>query len=238
MLQGLLNPHAVPKLVVRAQLLLAERRHLDLLQGLADGRVAKKVGRGLLGAGVYLSEETEPQHHHALVGYAVGSELGQLDEREVEAVYHLVAVLVVHDAVVVDETVGHVVLEDVVHEVEGVHWTQLAVVLVPHGLRDIQLRGVEENALLERVAPLHLHLHTELPASDILAQHVDDGVLVLVKLGHEFRWQILDVAYLLVIGERQQRVEKTGQQVGMPAEYLLECQVGLGVQILHVASYI
>ncbi len=238
MLQGLLHPHAVPKLVVGPQLIFAESRNLHLLQRLADGRVVEQVGRNFLGIGVYLSEEAEPEHHHALVGNAVGRELGQFDEREVQTVNHLVAVLVVYDAVVVDEAVGHVVLEDVVHEIEGIHGLQFAVFLLLHGLGNVELGGVEEHALLEGVAPFHLHLHAKLPALDVLTEHIHDGVLVQVQLGHEFCGQILDAAYLLVLAKRQQCVEKACQQVGVLAENLLEGQVGLGIQIFHILLFL
>ena len=50
----------------------------------------------------------------------MGLELGQLHECEVQSVNDLVAVEVMHDVEVVDELVGVVVHERLVHEVERV----------------------------------------------------------------------------------------------------------------------
>ena len=53
--------------------------------------------------GIDFREETEPQDHHALVGDGMRSELREFYEGEMQALDDLIAVLVVYDAVVVDE---------------------------------------------------------------------------------------------------------------------------------------
>ena len=51
------------------------------------------------------SRETEPQYHHALVGDGMWSELREFYEGEMQALDDLIAVLIVYDAVVVDEKI-------------------------------------------------------------------------------------------------------------------------------------
>ena len=134
----------------------------------------------MIGARIDFREEAKPKHCHALLQHGLGLELRQLDEGEVQTIDYLLAVLVVYDLVVVDEGIGHVTLEDGIDEVEGIYWFESIVILSRGGLRHIELGGIEEYSLLEGVAPFHLHLHAELSAIDVLAEHVHDGVLVLV----------------------------------------------------------
>jgi len=131
----------------------------------------------------------------------VRGELGKFDEGEVQALYDFFAVLVMHNLVVVDEAVWHIVLKDVIDEVQGINWSEFTVTFLLLCLSDIEFGGIEEDTLLEGRGPFHLHLHAKHSAIDVLAQDVHDGVLVLVKLGHEFVLQILDALYLLAVIE-------------------------------------
>ena len=53
------------------------------------------------------------------------------------------------------------------------------------------------------------------------------------ELGHKFCWQILYLVYLLLFAEWQEGIQKTDQSCGMIAEYLLEREVCLRIQVLH-----
>ena len=106
--------------------------------------------------------------------------LRQFNKGEVQPFYHFLRVSVVNDAVIVDEAIGHIFLEYFIHEVQGIHGLQYTIIFIFLELRYIKLGSIEEYSLLEGVAPFHLHLHAELSAIDVLAEHVHDGVLVLV----------------------------------------------------------
>ena len=92
------------------------------------------------------------------------SELRQLYEGEMQAFNHLVAVLVVHNAVVVDE-IWSVMLKDVVYQIQGIHRLELAVFSALFGLTHVELGCIKQYSLLESVRPFHLHFHAEFSAS-------------------------------------------------------------------------
>ena len=66
----------------------------------------------------------------------------------------------------------------VVDEVQRIDWLQEAVVLVLVQLLDHGFGGVEDDALLELVIPVHLHLHDEVATARFVATHIDDAVLL------------------------------------------------------------
>ena len=82
---------------------IGETGNLQFLYGFPYLRVIEQVGRNLLRVGIDFREETEPQDHHALVGDGMRSELREFYEGEMQALDDLIAVLIVYDAVVVDE---------------------------------------------------------------------------------------------------------------------------------------
>ena len=183
-----------------------------------------KVKKCLLKSG----KVTEPQYHHALVGNGMRSELRKFYEGEMQAFDYLVAVLIVHDAVVVDE-IGSIMRKDIIYQVERIHWLQFAVFSALFSLTHIELGCIEQYSLLKSIRPFHLHFHAELPASDIGAEYIHNGVLAPFELGHKFCRQILDFLYLLLFAEWQECVQKADQSFRVIAEYLLEREVCLRI---------
>ena len=145
-----------------------------------------------------------------------------------QAFNYLIAVLVVHDTIVVDE-IRSVMCEDIIHKIQGIYGLQFAVFSSLFSLTHIELGCIEKYSLLECVRPFHLHLHAELSAFRIFAEYIHDGVLAPFELGHKFCWQILYFVYLLLVAEWQQGVQKADQSCRMIAEYLLERKVCLRV---------
>ena len=156
------------------------------------------------------------------------SELREFNEGEMQALDDLIAVLIVHDAVVVDE-IRSIMRKDIIYQVERIHWLQFAVFSALFSLTHIEFGCIEQYALLESIRPFHLHFHAELPASDICAEYIHYGVLAPFELGHKFCRQILDFVYLLLVAEWQEGVQKTDQSFRMIAEYLLERKVCLRI---------
>ena len=101
--EGSFNAYGIPEFVVGPKFGISETGNLQLLYGFSYLWVIEQVGRNLLRVGIDFRQETEPQDHHAFVGNGMRSELRELYEGEMQAFNHLIAVLVVHDAIVVDE---------------------------------------------------------------------------------------------------------------------------------------
>ena len=160
------------------------------------------------------------------------SELREFYEGEMQSLDDLITVLVVHDAVVVDE-IRSIMRKDVIYQVERIHGLEFAVFSSLFSLTHIELGGIEQYSLLEGIRPFHLHLHTELPVSYVGAEYINNGILAPFELGHKFCWQILDFMYLLFFAEWQEGVQKTDQSFRVIAEYLLEREVCLRIQVLH-----
>ena len=156
------------------------------------------------------------------------SELGKFYKGEMQAFYHLIAILVVHDAIVVDE-IGSIMHKDIIHKIQGIYRLQFTVFSSLFSLTHIELGCIEQYSLLESVRPFHLHFHAELPASGIGAEYIHNGVLTPFELGYKFCGQILDFVYLLLFAEWQKGVQKADQSCGMIAEYLLERKVCLRI---------
>ena len=154
------------------------------------------------------------------------SELREFYEGEMQALDNLIAVLIVHDAVVVDE-IRSIMRKDIIHKILGIYRLKFAVFASLFCLTHIELGCIEQYSLLESVRPFHLHFHAELPASDICAEYIHYGVLSPFELRHKFCRQILYLVYLLFFAEWQEGVQKTDQSFRMIAEYLLERKVDL-----------
>ena len=156
------------------------------------------------------------------------SELREFNEGEMQALDDLIAVLIVHDAVVVDE-IRSIMRKDIIYQVERIHGLEFAVFSSLFSLTYIELGCIEQYSLLEGIRPFHLHFHAELSASDVGAEYINNGILAPFELGHKFCWQILDFVYLLLFAEWQEGVQKADQSFRMIAEYLLEREVCLGI---------
>ena len=117
---------SAPNLVVGSELGIRETGNLQFLYCFSNLRVIEQVGRNILRIGIDFREETEPQYHHALVGDRMRSELREFYEGEMQALDDLIAVLIVHDAVVVDE-IRSIMRKDIIYQVERIHWLQFAV---------------------------------------------------------------------------------------------------------------
>ena len=115
--EGSFNAYGIPKLVVGSEFGIREAGNLQLLYGFSYLRIIKQIGRNILRIGINFCEETEPQYHHALVGNGMRSELREFYEGEMQAFDYLVAVLIVHDAVVVDE-IWSIMRKDIIYQVE------------------------------------------------------------------------------------------------------------------------
>ena len=119
--------------------------------------------------------------------------------------------------------------KDIIYQVERIHGLEFAVFSSLFCLTHIKLGGIEQYSLLEGFRPFHLHLHAELPASDVSAEYIYYGILASFELGHKFCRQILDFLYLLLFAEWQKGVQKADQSFRMIAEYLLEREVCLRI---------
>ena len=91
--------------------------------------------------------------------------------------------------------------KDIIYQVERIHWLQFAVFASLFSLTHIEFGCIEQYSLLEGFRPFHLHLHAELPASDIGAEYIHNGVFAPFELGHKFCRQILGFVYLLLVTE-------------------------------------
>ena len=116
---GSFNAYGIPEFVVGTELGISKAGNLQLLYGFSNLRVIKQVGRNLLRIGIDFCEETEPQDHHALVGNGMRSELREFNEGKMQAFNYLIAVLAVHDAIVVDE-IRSVMCKDIIYQVERI----------------------------------------------------------------------------------------------------------------------
>ena len=154
------------------------------------------------------------------------SELREFNEGEMQAFNDLITVLVMHDAVIMDE-IWSIMHKDIIHKIQGIYGLQFAVFASLFSLTHIEFGCIEQYSLLECVRPFHLHLHAELPASSICAEYIHYGVFAPFELGYKFCWQILYFVYLLLVAERQECVKKADQSFRMIAEYLLERKVDL-----------
>ena len=224
--EGSFNTYGIPKLVIGSEFGICKAGNFKIFYGFSNLRIIEQVGRNLLRVGIDFCQETELQDHHALVGDGMWSELREFYEGEMQAFDDLIAVLIVHDAVVVDE-IRSIMRKDIIYQVERIHWLQFAVFASLFCLTHIELGCIEQYSLLECVRPFHLHFHAELPASDICAEYIHYGVLAPFELRHKFCRQILYLVYLLFFAEWQEGVQKTDQSFRMIAEYLLERKVDL-----------
>ena len=137
----------------------------------------------------------------------------------------------IHDGIVVVELVGAGIEAHVVDEVQRIYRLQELVVLLLAQLFHHGLRGIEDDALLELVVPVHLHLDDEVAPAGLTAAHVNDAVFFLRVVWHHFGRHILHVLYLLSLVKGQQGIEQAHHQVLVLAEDLLEGQVGLRVEV-------
>ena len=195
--KGSFYAYRIPEFVIGTEFGICETGNLQLLYGFPYLRVIEQVGRNLLRVGIDFREETEPQDHHALVGDGMRSELREFYEGEMQALDNLIAVLIMHDAVVVDK-IRSIMRKDIIYQVERIHGLQFAVFTALFSLTHIEFGCIEQYSLLECVRPFHLHFHAELPASDVGAEYIHYGVLAPFELGHKFCRQILDFVYLLL----------------------------------------
>ena len=167
--KGSFNTYRIPEFIIGTELGICKAGNFKIFYGFSNLRIIKQVGRNILRIGIYFCEETEPQYHHALVGNGMRSELREFNEGEMQAFDDLIAILIVHDAVVVDE-IWSIMRKDIIYQVERIHWLQFAVFSALFCLTHIELGCIEQYSLLECVRPFHLHFHAELPASDIGAK--------------------------------------------------------------------
>ena len=224
--EGSFNTYGIPKLVIGSEFGICKAGNFKIFYGFSNLRIIEQVGRNLLRVGIDFCQETELQDHHALVGDGMWSELREFYEGEMQAFDDLIAVLIVHDAVVVDE-IRSIMRKDIIHKILGIYRLKFAVFASLFCLTHIELGCIEQYSLLESVRPFHLHFHAELPASDICAEYIHYGVLAPFELRHKFCRQILYLVYLLFFAEWQEGVQKTDQSFRMIAEYLLERKVDL-----------
>ena len=174
--EGSFNTYGIPKLVIGSEFGICKAGNFKIFYGFSNLRIIEQVGRNLLRVGIDFCQETELQDHHALVGDGMWSELREFYEGEMQALDNLIAVLIVHDAVVVDE-IRSIMRKDIIYQVERIHWLQFAVFSALFSLTHIELGCIEKYSLLESVRPFHLHFHAELPASDVGAEYINYGVL-------------------------------------------------------------
>ena len=163
----------------------------------------------------------------------MGLELRKLNECEMQAVDNLVAVQLMYNIIVVDKFIGIFLYEGLVDKVERVDRLQQLILALLVELAHEGLGSVEQHSLLESFCPQHLHLNNKLTVLHVAASHIHNTVFAYISVGHKFWREILHALYLLIVGQWQQSIEKTNEQVLMLAEYLLEGKVGFGVKIFH-----
>ena len=123
-----------------------------------------------------------------------------------------------------------IIQEPGIDEIQGIDGLKGRVVHALLCLRHVGLRGIQQDALLERLRPRHLHLDDELTPVVDPAAYVNDAVLLgLRPVGNLLRRPILNTLYTLISPQWEQGVKQTDDEVLVLAEYLLESQVGLRV---------
>jgi len=148
--EGSFNAYGIPKLVVGSEFGIRETGNFQFLYGFSYLRIIKQIGRNILRIGINFCEETEPQYHHALVGNGMRSELREFNEGEMQAFDDLIAVLIVHDAVVVDE-IWSIMRKDIIHKIQGIYGLQFTVFSSLFSLTHIELGCIEQYSLLKSV---------------------------------------------------------------------------------------
>ena len=227
-LESFLYAYRIPELIVSSEFCICKAGNLQVFYCFSNFRVIKKFSWDFFCIGIYLCQESEPQHHHTLVTDRMGSEFRKFYEGKMQAFYYLITVLVMHNAIIMNE-IRSIALEDIIHKVEGIYGLQSTVFFSLYRLTDIEFGCIEQNSLLESFRPLHLHFHAEFPSSGICAKYVHKGVLVAFKFGHKFCRQILYLMYLLFFAKWQECIQKTNQSLWMIAEYLLKRDICLWV---------
>ena len=115
---------------------------------------------------------------------------------------------------------------------QGVHRLQAGVIVARVQLLHISLAGRKQNALLKAGAPQHLHLDNEGATPRIFALDIDNGVFEQTRqLGHLLGRQVLQAFNLAIVGQGQQGVQKTAQQVLMLTKHAFESEVHFGVEV-------
>ena len=124
--KGSFNTYRIPEFIIGTEFGISKAGNFKIFYGFSNLRVIEQVGWNILRIGIDFREETEPQYHHALVGNGMRSELREFYEGEMQALDDLIAVLIVHDAVVVDE-IRSIMRKDIIYQVERIYWLQFAV---------------------------------------------------------------------------------------------------------------
>ena len=124
--EGSFNAYGIPELVVGPEFCIRETGNLQLLYGFSYFWVIEQVGRNLLCIGIDFCEETEPQYHHALVGNGMWCELREFYEGEMQTFDNLIAVLIMYDAIVVDE-IWSIMRKDIIHKLQGIYRLEFTV---------------------------------------------------------------------------------------------------------------
>ena len=100
-------------------------------------------------------------------------------------------------------------------------------------LAHVRFAGVEHHPALERIGPIHLHLDNELPVVIVHTTDIDHRPLETRQLGKEIGIEVFDTDDLAPGVKWQHRVQETDKQARVVAEYLPECEVVLGVEVLY-----
>ena len=155
--------------------------------------------------------------------------LRQLNKNQMESVNHLVCIFVMHKMIVM-VIVINIVQEDGIDKIQGIDRLQTFVGHTFIGLCHVCFRSIEQDALLERFRPRHLHLYNELSLLVVLAAHVHNTVFLSFRpIGDFLCRPVFNALHPLVILQGQEGVEQTDNEVLVLAEYLLESQVGFRV---------
>ena len=109
--------------------------------------------------------------HNEYTQKPILDEEGHMILREEYYLDGLNSVLIVHDAIVVDEF-RSITLEDVIHKIQGIYRLKIAIFRAFHRLTHVELGGIEQYALLESVGPFHLHFYSEFLAYGIGAEKI------------------------------------------------------------------
>ena len=229
----------IPVILVGIELRLCVGTLLQNLQGFVGIGVFQQFGWCLLGVTVYLGQEAKPQHCHLLLLDRLRLELWQLHEHEAQPLDDAVGVLHVHNGVVMVKLVGTCVEAAIVDEVKRIDRLQQRVVFALIKLFHDGFRGIEDDALLELVVPVHLHFNNEMATASLAAPDIYHAILLAWILRNQLSRQILHMLYSLALVQGQQGVEQAHHQVFMFTEHLLKGHVGLRVEIFsfHCAHF-
>ncbi len=133
---------------------------------------------------------------------------------------------------------GQVLVAVFVDKIERIDSPKFAEVAPARQLARICLGRIEKRPLLKIRRPYHLHLDNKLAPLLVFTADIDYRIFQKRVFRRQFGRYVLYLNNLIVLGQRQKRVEQTYHQVWMFPEDPLENQVRLGICVFCYAHCI